>query len=192
MALVIALLAGVSAAEAAEKSHEQKLVEYFVNTPINELPPENVEEFMAVDPAKLPEKLRPKFEGRKLELQTLRQLATNKKKGTIRTPEKDCAVPDEAKSQDPKALKMGGFEEITDGEEHCVMEKTQCTERDMLCEFSLQIIVQRHPKTHKVVGRRLFLYPTDPLMALVASCRSKSGAGGNTNFFGQASVLCSH
>jgi hypothetical protein len=196
-AVLTALLFLVSATkvaetQAAEKTHEQKLVEYFVNTPINELPPENVDEFMAVDAQKLPAKLRPKFEARKLELQTLKQLAANKKKGTIRTPEKNCAVPDEAKSNDPKSLGIAGFEEITDSEEHCVMEKTQCTERDMLCEFSLQIVVQRHPKTHKVVGRRLFLYPTDPLMALVGACRSKNGAGGNTNFFGSASVLCSH
>jgi hypothetical protein len=191
-AALLALLCLVSAAEAAEKSHEQKLVEYFVNTPVSELPPENVNEFMAVDPQKLPAKLRPKFEARKLELNTMKQLAAGKKRGSIRTPEKNCDVPDEAKSDQPAALKMAGFEEIQDDEEEWILKQTQCTERDLLCEFSLQIVVERDPKTKKVKRRRYYLYPTDPLMAIVASYRSQSGAGGNTNFFGRGSLLCSH
>ena len=176
----------------APKSHEVKMVEYFVKTPVQELPPANVEEFLAIDPATLPVKLRAPFAARRLELLTLKQLNAGKKRGTIRTPEKDCAIPDEAKSDKAPALKMAGFEEIQPDEEQHVLTTTQCTERDLMCEFSLQIVLQRDPKTNTVKGRRYFLYPTDPLMALVASYRSGKMAGGNTNFFGGAHVLCSH
>jgi hypothetical protein len=192
LAALTALFLLVSAAEAAEKSHEVKMVEFFVKTPVQELPAENIDEFLAIDPAKLPAKLRTPFAARKLELQTLKQLNFGKKKGTIRTPEKNCSIPDEAKSDQPAALKMAGFEELTEDEEGHVLTTTECTERDLMCEFSMQIVLERDAKTKRVKRRRYYLYPTDPLMAIVASYRSGKGAGGNTNFFGRGSVLCSH
>lgn len=184
--LFLALWAG------AEEAADVKFVEGFIKTPVERLDPSTIDRYMAIKPDALPKKLQLKYQARRVELQTLKQLAGDKKKGLIRMPEKECTVPSEAKSDQPAALAMGGFEEITDEEEQYILDKTQCTERDLLCESSLQIVVVRDAKTNKVKKRRYFLYPGDPLMALVGASRGGKNIGGNTSFFSRPTLLCSH
>lgn len=183
-----ALHAGPVAAQVPPADPEMvKIVEKFLNTPTADLPPSAVPPFLAVDPESLPKKLRDKARARRLELHTLKQLAAGKRKGSVRIPDADCEVPQEAKSGQSGLMAGAGFEEITEAEEVCVMEKTKCTERDMLCEFSLQIVLERAGKR---VRRRYFLHQNDPLMAVVAGCRG-SGVGGQTKFFGRGGPICS-
>jgi hypothetical protein len=191
LCIALALTAGAADPQARPKAdpEEIKLVDYFVSSDLSELPPEYVEDFMAVDPEGLPPQLRLRYRARRLELQTLKQLTQGGKKGMIRTPKADCSIPDEAKSGDASTLRQASFSEISETEERFLIDKTQCSERDLMCEFSLQVVVEREPKTRKVKRTRYFLYTSDPLNALVAAFRSKNGAS-DTNFFGKASPLC--
>jgi hypothetical protein len=191
-AVALACVVAVSAAAPPGQQDDVKFAETFVATPVDALTPAAIGRFMRLDAKALPPKLRLKHEARRVELQALRQLSESKKKGLIRSPEKDCAIPAEAKSDEASPLTMAGFSEIQEDEEQMLLEKTQCTERDLMCESSLQIVVLRDKKTNKITGRRLFLYPSDPLMALVAAYRSSRNVGGNTNFFGRPNVLCTH
>ncbi len=194
IAAVFAAQLSLRAAESPKKAtaDQVKIVEFFIKTPVSQLPPDRVDDFMAVDVQTLPVKLREPYKARQLELYTLKHLAANNKKGLIRMPEKSCAIPDEAKSDKSGIMRAAGFMEIKEDEEQMLLEKTQCTERDLMCESSLQIVVERVPKTNKVKRRRYFLYTTDPLTALVAGYRSGKNVGGNTNFFSKAAMLCSH
>ena len=190
--LMAAFAIGAAASPPPDQADDAKFVEAFVATPVTDLTPPAITRFMHVDPKTLPPKLQTRYDSRRVELQALRQLAESKKKGLIRSPEKDCAIATESKSDSADALSMGGFEEIQEDEEQMLQDKTQCTERDLMCESSLQIVVVRDPKTHKIKRRRLFLLPNDPLMALVGSYRANKNVGGNTNFFGRPNVLCTH
>lgn len=190
--LGLALTLWAAAAQPAAAPEDVKFVEVFIKTSISDLTAAKIEHFMAIDARTLPKKLRLSYQARRVELHTLKQLAEGRKKGTVRTPEKDCAVPAEAKSDEPVALVQAGFMELQEDEEQYLLDKTQCTERDLLCESSLQIIVERDRKTQKVRRRRYFLYPSDPLSAFIAGYRAGGNVGGNTNFFGRSNVLCSH
>ena len=66
--------------------------------------------------------------------------------------------------------------------------KTQCTERDLMCEFTLQVVTGKAKKTGHA-RRFLFLHPKDPMFALVAQYREQ-GRVKQTNFFGIGSPVC--
>jgi len=164
------------------------LVQAFLDTPIAELPPDFIPEFLAVNPDDLPQKLRQPFAAKRLELYTLKQLVEGRKKGGVRMPQADCSIAKEAKGDSVGVLKMAGYEEITDDEESWVMGKTQCTERDLMCEFTLQVVTGKAKKTGHA-RRFLFLHPKDPMFALVAQYREQ-GRVKQTNFFGIGSPVC--
>lgn len=187
---LLVLSGSASAAEAKADPETVKMVEAFVKAPTTDLPPEDIPDFLAVDPETLPKRLKESFAAKKLELYTLKQLAGGQKKGTVRTPDKECAVPKEAKSAKPGTLRMAGYTEITEMDEQCLIQRTQCSERELMCEFSLQILLEKgDPK--EPPRRRYFLYPKDPIMSVVAACRNK-GAGSQSSFFGIGQPLCSH
>jgi hypothetical protein len=191
-ALVLAALLPARFAGAAQKGSDQdkiEMVEYFVKTPVADLPSGHIDEFLAIDPKILPKKLVKKFEAKRFELYTFKQLAESKKKGTLRTPDAACDAPKETKSNDAGILKMTGFEEIFDTELLCVEKETKCTPHDLMCEFSLQIIIE--VKKNKKVNR-YFLHPNDPIMGVVAQCRDEARVGKQTNFFGVMKPLCQH
>jgi hypothetical protein len=190
--VLLALAVGAAAAPASNQADDATFVETFVKTPVEALTPPAIHRFMKVDAKILSPKLRMQYDSKRVELQTLKQLAESKKKGLIRSPDKECAVPAEAKSGDSAPLTMAGFVEIGEDELQMLQDKTQCTERDLMCESSLQIVLERDRKTNKVKRRRVYLYPNDPLMALVAAYRSSKNVGGNSNFFGRPNVLCTH
>ena len=77
---------------------------------------------------------------------------------------------------------MAGYEEIFEGEERYLVDKTKCSQKQQMCEFSLQVILEKQPGTKSVL-KRYFLHSRDPLMALVGEYRA-SGRRRNTDFFG--------
>lgn len=178
-----------AAAEGAVPAADQeKLVKAFLDTPTAELPPDLVPEFLAVDPLTLPKKMRQPYAAKRLELYTLKQIVDGKKRGTVRMPVEDCSIEKESKAESAKILLMAGFALITEDEEKFVMDKTQCTERDLMCEFSLQIVRVEATKK-KPAHRLLFMHPRDPLFALVGQYR-EVGRVKQTNFFGVAGPVC--
>jgi hypothetical protein len=184
-----ALAADDAKAPAPADADTVKMVEFFIKAPVSDLPADHIQDFMDVNPDSLPKKLVEPFKGKRLELYTLKQEAAGKKRGVYRMPEKDCEITKDAKSDDLAALKIAGYQEITDDEEKCVEEHTKCTEHDMLCEFSLQIAVETVVKKNKKTRiRHLFLHQNDVLMAVVAECRADVGAA--TNFFGTMKPAC--
>jgi hypothetical protein len=196
---LLALLLGLPSHAGLIKKSEQsdalpadKFVEQFLKVPVEELEASEIEDFLTIDPKVLPKRLQRPYEARKLELFTLRHLAYSRKKGLVRTPDKDCSIPMEAKSGDPLSLKRAGYMPIGEDEEQNLIDKTKCTERELMCETTLQVVIVKDEKTGKVKKRRYFLYPNDPLMPLIAAYREGKNIGGNTNFFSQPSMLCTH
>ena len=165
------------------------MVETFLKLPTQNLPPEHIPRFLAVEPSALPKKIRTAFEAKRLELYTLKQMTDGKKKGSVRMPEKDCAVPRDAKSDSVKLLLMAGYLEIGQEEESFVMDETRCTERALMCEFSLQIVAGKAGRKG-AARRRLFLHAKDPLFGLISEYR-EVGRRRQTNFFGEGHAVCS-
>jgi len=164
------------------------MVKAFLKMPTEKLPAEHIPRFLAVDPAALPEKLRRPYQAKSIELYTLKQIAEGKKRGSVRMPEENCAIPQESRAKSVNILRMAGYEEISESEEEFVMGKTNCTERDLMCEFSLQIAVERTGKKG-AARRRLFLHLRDPIFALVGQYRQQ-GRIRQTNFFGIGFPTC--
>ena len=169
---------------------KERLVQAFLDTPTIELPPDLIPEFLALAPEELPEKLRPGFAAKRLELYTLKQIVEGKKKGGVRMPEENCSLTKDAKGDSVGIVRAAGFVEINDEEERWVMDKTKCTEHDLQCEFTLQIVAARvKNKKASYVQRFLFMHPKDPIFALIAQYR-EMGRVKQTNFFGIGSPVC--
>lgn len=188
---VLALAAGLCAAAPAKKAAPEvlKLVNYFLETPTGNLAPEAVESFLAVDPDSLPKKLRNRYQSKRIELLALKHTTErNARKGNFRIHDENCAPPPGSKGTDPAVFRAGGFwEEIREEEESFLLRETSCSEEDLMCEFSLQIALEKDRKGRVV--RRYFLHPNDPLMAYIATFRSGKGTG-NTKFLGLGGPNC--
>jgi hypothetical protein len=172
-----------------------EMVKAFLKIPTSELPVDLIPRFLAVDPAALPKPLRRPTAAKRLELYTLKQLGQTRKQGNIIIPDAQCEAPKDAKSQDVALLMKAGYQEITEEEEAWLTGRTRCTEHDMLCEFSLQILDEEFGAGRKVRRRRrYFLFcrnSCDPLMVLVGVHRAHVNDP-NTNFFGTgAGPVCS-
>jgi hypothetical protein len=163
------------------------MVKAFLKLPTSEIPAEHIPRFLAVDPDSLPAKLQSAFLAKRIELYTLKQLAEGKKRGGVRMPEADCSIPKDLQGPSAGILMMAGYQEINDLEEDFVMEQTKCTERDLMCEFTLQILAPRKGAKGKPT-RRLFLHVNDPVFALVGMFRSNGHV--STHFFGLGGVNC--
>lgn len=164
------------------------MVEAFLKIPTAALPPDSIERFINIESADLPKKLRQPYEAKKLELLTLRNIARSKKKGLLRTPETNCSAPPESQGRQAGILKMAGFEEISKDEKLFLMKETSCTEQELMCEFSMTVVVEKKGKQKRW---RYFLHGNDPLFALVAQARAGPRKGG-TNFFGLSRPSCLH
>ncbi len=185
LALALWLAPSLPAASPAALDRDTlDMVKAFLQIPTESLPPEHIPRFLAVDPAALPAKLRRPFRAKRLELHALKRIADGRKKGAARAPAPDCAIDQEAASGAPGILAMAGFVEISEDEERHLMQRTRCSERELMCEFTLQIAAGK-----KGSGRRLFLQPKDPLMALVGEYR-QFGRVKQTNFFGASGPQC--
>lgn len=180
------------AAPASLDADTLAMVQKFVKTPTEALPPSAIDRFLAVDAASLPKDLRRPFAAKRIALYTLRQLLHNQKRGTVRMrmPGAECEMPEATVGQTPEILRSAGFSEIFEEEELFLMDKTKCTEDDLMCEFTLRITVELNKKKQKV--RRLFMHEKDPLQAFLGEYRVKGKAGGNTNFFRTMPPTCVH
>lgn len=185
------LAAVVTAAPVPADTETVKLVEEWTAAPVAELPPEEIDDFLKIDPESLPASLRPRYQGRALELRTLRHLAAGRRKGAVRIPEEDCAAPKEAKGENIQQLKLAGYQEIMEAEAQYLLKNTKCTERQLQCEFSVTFLQEKDegvgPRRRVAAARRRsFIHPRDPLMALIMELRTH-GRRRNTDFFGLSS-----
>jgi hypothetical protein len=187
--LALALLCASSFARAeptaaGADAETTKLVEYFLKTPTSQADTKLVASFLAVDPAQLPERLRAKTRGKQLEIRTLIHLHDTKKKGNWLRPAEGCTLEKFIfPLKDAPVYLMAGYEYITEEQESYVKNRTSCEEQEQGCQFSLIILFD------KGKPRRLLLYPSDPLNAVIAEM--KNGKGGQTNFFGRgAGITC--
>ena len=188
---VLAVLLGLSlgwAGDAAPLDADTlDMVKAFLKMPTADLPTAHISRFMAVDPEALPKKLRQPYEGKRLELRTLVRLAEGKKRGVVRMPEADCSRSRDAEGSAISVLLMAGYQEISFEEEKYVEKETRCTERDLMCEFSLVVVVEKKGKP-PVARARFFLHFRDPLFAIVGQYRE--GHAGQTHFFGLGVPTC--
>lgn len=165
-----------------------EMVKSFLKTPTENLPAEHIPRFLEVDPKSLPKKLRRPFEAKCVELYSLRQVAAGNKRGGWRTPEENCEVVKEGRSNSAGILILAGFLEISEDEELWLMKETNCTEHDLMCEFTLQVVAEKAGKKAPA-RRRLFLHQRDPVFALISQYREE-GRVRQTKFFGIGGLHC--
>jgi hypothetical protein len=159
------------------------MVEAFLKAPVNQMPPDQVDRFMAVDPQTLPKKLRTPFRNRVVELEAVMKAFQAKKKGFVIMPYDTCDTA--KKDESASTLLNAGYQEITDSEEAYLIRQTKCTEMDQRCDFTLRTVDEPPTKTKKG-QRRYFLYchmSCDPLMILIGFERKHINDRG-TDFFG--------
>jgi len=183
LALLLLLAAPVLAADAGpDEATRIKIAEYVLKTPMNEADPTLVSGFMKLDPASLPKKLRDKVRGKQMEIDAVVKIHNGKKKGPFRFPAA-C----ELKYYDgPEGIRtmnyIIGNVEIAGEEEEYLELKGNCTEEQLMCEFSLNVVRMKPKEKGKLPYKRYFLMEQDPLMAWVAEKRGGGASAGNRYF----------
>lgn len=181
LTLILCLTGFVAAADSSgpDAATRIKLAEYMLKTPLNEANPTVVSGFMKIDTETLPKKLRDKSRAKQMEVDAFVKMKDGKKKGPFRFP-----VACQPKRYGPEGVKImemiGGNEEITWAEEEYVEKKGNCTEDQLICEFSLNVVVI--PRKDKAPLKRFWLMTQDPLMAWVAEQRGGGASAGNNYF----------
>ena len=189
---LLACLCAPGLARAKAKKHESKataLVELFLKTPVDQLPADEVDEFMAVDAQKLPERLRGPCEAKKAQLRALRKVYELENGGGPRSgapAPKGCSAPLEGGEALVQYLGKAGFALITRQEKDWLAANTHCTQKQMMCEFSLTV-VQRKAKDKRKPKTWYLLHAKDPLYMLVGmkrqgQVRQGSGSFGESSF----------
>ncbi|MBI4060267.1 MAG: hypothetical protein HY403_02435 [Elusimicrobia bacterium] len=182
LALILCLtgLAAAAGSSGPDEKTRIKIVEYMLKTPLDEADPALVSGFMKLDPEALPKKLRDKARGKQMQIDAIVKIHNGKKKGPLRYPSTACTP----KRYGPEGVRImtmiKGNEEIAGEEEEYVELKTGCTEDQLICEFSLNVVVI--PRPGKAPLKRFYLMDADPLMALVAEKRGGGGSAGNRYF----------
>ena len=188
--LLSALLAAAAAAApapAALPKDTLEMVEAFIKAPTASLPPEHIDEFLAVDPEAVPKKLRTQFRAKCEELRALKKINDGKRKAPLRRLGNDTQAQCEA-PREPEVLpfmKQMGFVEVDETEEEKLERETNCTMCEMQVEFSLVVVKQKkQSKNPKEPPRFHYLYHSnDPVWVLIETMRQGKKPGG-TNFFG--------
>lgn len=177
--LLLFVLLFAPAARSADDADRVKLVEYMLKTPTADADPKLVAPFMEIDTATLPKKFQQKAKAKQVEIQLLLKVAKGKKKGPFRYPEA-C----QAKRYGPEGIQIMnmiiGNTLVEPDEVEYIMLKTSCTEEQLLCEFSLNVV--KIPRQGKPPLIKYYLMESDPLMALVAEKRGGGGSAGNKYF----------
>ena len=83
-----------------------------------------------------------------------------------------------------------GFNLISDDEEHWLMQKTRCTQCELIEEFSLTIYVVPPKKKKELPTKYALLHEKDPLMGLLAQYRRGKENPFGTSFFGGFAGAC--
>lgn len=180
LALILLLAGPVLADDGPDAATRVKIAEYMLKTPLDEADPTLVSGFMKLDTATLPKKLREKSRARQMEIDAVVKIHKGKKKGPFRFPE--ACMPKVYKGAEGlRAMQMiQGNGEIEGDEKDYIERKTGCTEEQLMCEFSLNIVVILRPG--KPPLQRFFLMEADPIMALVAEKRGGGASAGNQYF----------
>ncbi len=188
LALILLLSGAAVAAETGpDEATRVKLAEYMLKTPLDEANPTVVSGFMKIDTETLPKKLREKARAKQMEIDAVVKIHAGKKKGPFRFPSA-CTVKPYEGADGMRAMKMiSGNEEIAADEEEYLEKKGNCTEEQLMCEFSLNIVIIR--RKNKPPLKYYFLMSQDPLMAWVAEKRGGGASAGN-NYFQEAKPNC--
>ncbi|MDP3542466.1 MAG: hypothetical protein Q8T11_08370 [Elusimicrobiota bacterium] len=169
-----------AADDGPDEATRVKIVEYMLKTPLDEANPTLVSGFMKLDTAALPKKLRDKARAKQLEIDAVVKIHKGKKKGPFRYPAA-CQTKIYEGPEGMRVMKMiMGNAEITTEEEEYLELKGNCTEEQLMCEFSLNIVIMR-PKGQPPI-KHYFLMEADPLMAWVAEKRGGGASAGNRYF----------
>ncbi|MBI4676847.1 MAG: hypothetical protein HY748_04630 [Elusimicrobia bacterium] len=183
------LAAGKPAKAASKQADPEtiKLVEFFVQAPVADLPPEAVPYFMEVDTGALPTRLLHRYLAKRVELQSLKRLAEGKGKGSLRRlgqdPQTTCGDPDILTPQALGLLRKMGFNEYKDTEVSFLMKETSCTQCELRSEFTLTVIQLQAKPGRKRPAVRFLFRDDDPIIALLAHYYSGTRPR-NTSFFG--------
>ena len=184
-ALIFCLAVPATAGSPADSSGPDeatriKIVEYMLKTPMNEANPDLVAGFMAIDATTLPKKLQDKARGKQMEISAIVKIHKGKKKGPFRFPAA-CQTKIYEGAEGMRIMKMiMGNVEIDGDEEEYLELKGNCTEEQLMCEFSLNIVIMR--TKGKPPRKHYFLMESDPLMAWVAEKRGGGASAGNQYF----------
>ena len=183
---VLALILGIAvSAVAADSSGPDeatriKIAEYMLKTPMSEADPSLVSGFMKLDPEALPKKFRDKVRGKQMEIDAIVKIHNGKKKGPFRFPAA-CEI---KRYEGPEGIRIMNYiignEEILQEEEEYLELKGNCTEDQLICEFSLNVVLMKRPG--KPPLKRYFMMQQDPLMAWVAEKRGGGASAGNQYF----------
>lgn len=182
LALILCLVSHAVAADSSgpDEATRIKIAEYMLKTPMNEADPGLVSGFMKLDTLTLPPKLRDKARAKQMEIDAIVKIHNGKKKGPFRFPAA-CEI---KRYEGPEGIRIMGMiignEEIAGEEEEYIELKANCTEEQLICEFSLNIVLMK--RKDKPPLKRYFLMSQDPLMALVAEKRGGGGSAGNKYF----------
>lgn len=180
-ALILCLAGFAAAADSSgpDEPTRVKIVEYMLKMPINEADPTLVAGFMKLDPDILPKKFRDKARAKQIEIDAIVKIHNGKKKGPFRFPA--ACTP---KRYGPEGVRIMAMimdnEEIAWEEEEYLELKGNCTEDQLICEFSLNVVVI--PRKGRPPLKRFFLMANDPLMAWVAEKRGGGASAGNSYF----------
>ncbi len=167
-------------AEGPDEATRIKIAEYMLKTPMSEADPTLVSGFMKLDTVTLPKKIRDKARAKQMEIDAVVKIHNGKKKGPFRFPV-SCQPKMYEGEEGLRTMKMiFGNEEIAQEEEEYIERKTNCSELDLMCEFSLNIVLIKRPG--KPTLKRYFLMDTDPIFALVAEKRGGGASAGNKYF----------
>ena len=182
-ALALALLlAGPAIADETgpDEATRIKIAQYVLKTPMNEADPTLVSGFMKLDPESLPKKLRDKVRGKQMEIDAVVKIHNGKKKGPFRFPAA-CELKYYEGAEGLRVMNyIIGNVEIAGEEEEYLELKGNCTEEQLMCEFSLNVVIIKRPGKRPL--KRYFLMEQDPLMAWVAEKRAGGASVGNKYF----------
>lgn len=180
---LILCLAGFAAplhAEEPDEATRVKMAEYMLKTPLDEANPTLVSGFMQMDTNTLPKKLREKARAKQMQIDAIVKIHKGKKKGPFRFPAA-CEI---KRYEGPEGIRIMGLiignSEITEEEEEYLELKGNCTEEQLMCEFSLNIVLLK--RKDKPPLKKYFLMEADPLMAWVAEKRGGGASAGNQYF----------
>ncbi|HVC09104.1 MAG TPA: hypothetical protein VNH15_04100 [Elusimicrobiota bacterium] len=182
-ALAAACWPALAGAKAKSEPKAVILVESFLKTPVSGLPPGQIDAFLKINPDALPRRLRDPYEAKKAQLEALRKVYEIDNRGPrpgAPTP-KDCSVPLKGDLDLVHELEIGGFQEITRQEKDWIAQNTRCSQKDLMCQFSLTIV--QRPKTRKKKPKTWYLlHEKDPLFMLVGMKRQGQVPQGSGSF----------
>ncbi len=178
--LCLAVFAAPLHAEEPDEETRVKTAQYMLKTPLDEANPTVVAAFLKLDTKTLPPKLRDKARAKQLEIDAIVKIHKGKKKGPFRFPAA-CEI---KRYEGPEGIRIMGMimgnTEITEEEEEYLELKGNCTEEQLMCEFSLNIVLIK--RKDKPPLKRYYLMEADPLMAWVAEKRGGGASAGNQYF----------